>query len=193
MPAIPIHLSELIEKCLNEWFDGSGKWTPTLHRLPKPILDNQYGPTLQIGGLLLAAMTKTTSVECNQMYLVDTFIVRCVLGQPVKLAFEGEHVEPVEFLRLERRPGIPEREYIFGCASTFMSVYFGLVAGDLARFGRDERVPECRRPDPMMFFSDPGPDAMVSCPQCGGMLFPGQIDHPWPVYRHNDMRLIYRA
>jgi hypothetical protein len=192
MPAIPIHNSELIMECLMTWQPGSGKWAPTLHRFPRPILDHQDGPAILIGGLLLAGMTKTTLLIDNQMYLVDTFIIHNVMSRPIGLAAEDTQVEPVEIMRLNRHPKEPEHKFVLTCASTLMSVYFGLVAGDLGRFGRDERVPACGTNGRAPTCADPGPNAMVSCPDCGGMLFPSISDHPWPVYRYNDMRIIYR-
>lgn len=172
---------------------NSGQWTPTLHRFPKPILDHQTGPTILLGGILLGAMTKTTSLDSymNEMYFTDTFIVRSVMARPVYLSAEGTQVEGSEIIRIERHRKSPEDKYLLGCASSAMSIYYGLVCGDLARFGMPEKAPtECRDrivPD------NPRPNTMVSCQDCGGMLFPGMIDHPWPVYKHGDMRLIYRG
>jgi hypothetical protein len=190
MAAIPLHISELIMECLTAWLAGSGRWTPTLHRYPKPILDQQIGPTILVGGLMLGAVVRTPFLYKERLTIVDTFIVRSTMAQPIRLAVEGSQTGPLEMIRLDRHPKSPAHEYVFGCASSFMSVYFGLICGDLARFGRDERVEECRGrivPD-----NPPEPYTMIQCQDCGGMLFPGMIDHAWPVYRHGDMRLIHR-
>jgi hypothetical protein len=192
MAAIPLHISELIMECLTTWLAGSGRWTPTLHRYPKPIQRHQTGPTILLGGMLLGAMTKTTCFDRdnNQMYFSDTFIVRSVMARPVHLSAEGTQVDGSEIIRIERHRKSPEDKYLLECASSAMSIYYGLVCEDLARFGRPEKAPTvCRDrivPD------NPQPNVMVSCPDCGGMLFPGLIDHPWPVYRSGDMRLIHR-
>jgi hypothetical protein len=189
MPAIPMHNSELIMECLTAWFAGSGRWTPTLHRYPEPIFDQQTGPTFLVGGLLLGAVSRAPVLFGNRLTIIDTFIARNVMAQPIKLAGDGSQSEPLEMIRLDRHPDAPVHKYALTCASSTMSVYFGLIAGDLAKYGRDERVPECRSP---VVPTDPQPDSMVSCPDCGGMLFPGMVDHVWPVYRHSDMRLIYQ-
>jgi hypothetical protein len=174
---------------LTVWLAGSGRWTPTLHRYPKPILHQQTGPTILIGGMLLGAVCRAPFLFKDQLTILDTFIVRNTMGRPIRLAAEGSQTEPLEMIRLDRHPDSTEPNFVLTCASSFMGVYFGLICGDLAKFGRDERVPVCRPP---VVPIDPPPNSMISCPDCEGMLFPEQIDHPWPVYRHGDMRLIYR-
>jgi hypothetical protein len=189
MAAIPLRISDIIMERLVSWLHGSGRWTPTLHRYPKPILNQQIGPTILIGGLLLGAVVRTPFLYREQLTITDTFIVRNTMARPIKLAIEGTQTEPLEMIRLDRHPEEPVHEYVLACASSFMSVYFRLICGDLAKFGRDERVEKCRaRIVPL----DQPADAMIQCPDCGGMLFPGIQDHPWPVYRHGDMRLIHR-
>lgn len=185
MAKINMHPMNVIADCLAMWLADSGQWTPTMHQYPRPIFDHQDGPTIMVGGIILAGMVNTTIVDGNQLFMVDTLIVRSTAADPAQLGMDG-----TEIVRLDHLPKEPGHIFILKCASTVMSVYYGMISGDLARFGRPQRGPACRAPGPWPGF--PSPDTMVSCPDCGGMLFPGQVDHPWPVYRYQDMRLIHR-
>lgn len=184
--------SELVIECLVNWMSRAGEYAPSVGARPEPIREHQIGPTVAVGGIILGCLCPVTVMQENGMYMTDLLIVRSTLPTPedVLPIMPGTDPHGTEIVRLERDIRSPEHQFILGCAGAMMSVYFGIVAGDLGKFGQPLTVRRCL---PLAGGDAAGqPGQMIVCPECQGYVFPGR-GHETPVFRHDDCRLVYQS
>lgn len=194
MAKLNILLSELVSTSLIEWLRRAGDYAPSVAQRESPIIDHQIGPTVAVGGVILACLARVTVIQHNGLYLTDLLTVRSTLPIPgdVLPFAPGAAEDGTEIGRFERDIRCPEHKFILTCAGTIMSIYFGLVAGDLGKFGQPLRVRRCLPLGASPVAAEAEAGKMIVCPECRGLVWPTE-GHASPVFHADNSRLVYQS